>query len=40
MEEDIPIIFDCGSGFTKVGFGGDDQPKSVFETLVGKKRNL
>eukprot|EP00339_Tiarina_fusa_P013742 CAMPEP_0117027354 /NCGR_PEP_ID=MMETSP0472-20121206/20002_1 /TAXON_ID=693140 ORGANISM="Tiarina fusus, Strain LIS" /NCGR_SAMPLE_ID=MMETSP0472 /ASSEMBLY_ACC=CAM_ASM_000603 /LENGTH=431 /DNA_ID=CAMNT_0004734575 /DNA_START=49 /DNA_END=1341 /DNA_ORIENTATION=- len=29
------IVIDCGSSFTKVGYAGDDQPKSSFPSAVG-----
>ena len=32
------IVIDNGSGVTKVGFAGDDAPRSVFETLTGRPR--
>ena len=31
-------VFDIGSGLSKVGFGGDEEPLSVFPTIVGKPR--
>eukprot|EP00831_Metopus_contortus_P085169 TRINITY_DN983_c0_g1_i15.p1 TRINITY_DN983_c0_g1~~TRINITY_DN983_c0_g1_i15.p1 ORF type:complete len:210 (-),score=47.11 TRINITY_DN983_c0_g1_i15:697-1326(-) len=34
----VPIILDCGSGMTKVGLGGETNPRAVFPTLVGKPR--
>ncbi|KAG2382441.1 hypothetical protein C9374_005643 [Naegleria lovaniensis] len=30
------LMFDLGSGLTKVGFTGEDSPSSVFPTVVGK----
>ncbi|UJG42245.1 MAG: actin family protein [Candidatus Heimdallarchaeum endolithica] len=38
MEEivsDKPLVIDNGTGFTKNGFAGEDQPRSVFPTLIG-----
>ncbi|VFQ94753.1 unnamed protein product [Cuscuta campestris] len=38
--EDIrPLIFDNGSGFTKVGFAGEDAPRTVFPSIVGRPRH-
>ncbi|XP_060032183.1 actin, alpha skeletal muscle 2-like isoform X3 [Erinaceus europaeus] len=33
-----PIICDYGSAFSKVGFAGTDQPRSIFPTILGKFR--
>ena len=30
------LVFDMGSGFSKVGFAGSDTPKGVFPTVVGQ----
>jgi len=30
-----PIVIDNGSGFTKNGYAGEDQPRSVFPTVIG-----
>ena len=30
-----PIVLDNGTGFTKNGFAGEDQPRSVFPTIIG-----
>ncbi|MHA1224539.1 MAG: actin, cytoplasmic 2 [Candidatus Heimdallarchaeaceae archaeon] len=38
MEEIIqnkPLVIDNGTGFTKNGFAGEDQPRSVFPTIIG-----
>ena len=35
FEEKTPVVIDNGSGWLKAGFGGEEQPKSVFPTLVG-----
>ncbi|VFQ88392.1 unnamed protein product [Cuscuta campestris] len=34
-----PLIFDNGSGTTKVGFGGEDVPRAVFPSIVGHPRH-
>ena len=33
------VIIDNGSGFVKAGFAGDDTPRVVFPSLVGKRLN-
>jgi len=33
------VIIDNGSGFIKAGFAGDDTPRVVFPSLVGKRLN-
>ncbi len=38
MEEEVlgkPIVVDNGTGITKNGYAGEDQPRSVFPTLIG-----
>lgn len=38
--EDVPaIVCDNGSGTVKAGFAGDDAPKAVFPSIVGRPRN-
>ncbi|KAH9300606.1 hypothetical protein KI387_012189 [Taxus chinensis] len=38
--EDVPaIVCDNGSGTVKAGFAGDDAPKSVFPSIVGRARS-
>ena len=34
----IPIVIDNGQSTTKAGFAGDDAPRSVFSTIVGRAR--
>lgn len=34
-----PIVIDIGSGITKAGFAGDDAPRAVFPTIVGRPRH-
>ena len=39
MTEDITaVVIDNGSGMIKAGFGGDDAPRSVFQTIVGRPK--
>ncbi|KAJ5076013.1 actin-7-related [Anaeramoeba ignava] len=42
MEKELDhktIVIDNGSRYTKAGFAGDDLPRSVFETVIGKPIN-
>ncbi|MFX1480706.1 MAG: actin, cytoplasmic 2 [Promethearchaeota archaeon] len=32
------IVLDNGTGITKTGFGGEDQPRSVFPTVIGRPK--
>ncbi|KAH3745047.1 actin, cytoplasmic 2 [Pelomyxa schiedti] len=35
--EDIqPLVFDNGTGMFKAGFGGDDAPRDLFPTIIGR----
>ena len=36
---DQAVIIDNGSGFVKAGFAGDDTPRAVFPSIVGKRLN-
>ncbi|KAF0991229.1 hypothetical protein HZS_1224, partial [Henneguya salminicola] len=38
-EENIPIVVDNGSGMCKAGFAGDDAPRAVFPSIVGRPRH-
>ncbi|KAK4433767.1 actin [Sesamum alatum] len=38
--EDIqPLVVDNGTGMVKAGFGGDDAPRAVFPSIVGRPRH-
>ncbi|KAJ5076455.1 actin [Anaeramoeba ignava] len=40
-DDDIgALVIDNGSGMIKAGFAGDDAPKAVFPTIVGRVRKL
>ncbi|XP_076309683.1 LOW QUALITY PROTEIN: actin, cytoplasmic 1-like [Tachypleus tridentatus] len=40
-DDDIsPIVIDIGSGICKAGFAGDDTPRAVFPSVVGRPRYL
>ena len=36
--EETAIILECGSALIKAGFAGDDAPRAVFPSLVGRPR--
>eukprot|EP01083_Nonionella_stella_P066194 174108_1 len=38
-EESTPLVIDNGSGMVKAGFAGDDAPRSVFPSIVGRPRH-
>lgn len=39
-EEDVQsLVIDNGSGVVKAGFAGDDAPRSVFGTVVGRPKH-
>jgi Actin len=38
-EEVDPIVIDLGSDLVKAGFAGDDGPRAVFPTIVGRPRH-
>ena len=39
MDEVQALVLDPGSGMTKAGFAGDDAPRAVFPTIVGRPRH-
>ncbi|KAF1743969.1 hypothetical protein MXB_231 [Myxobolus squamalis] len=38
-EECTSIVIDNGSGMCKAGFAGDDAPRAVFPSIVGRPRH-
>ena len=34
--EIVPLVIECGSCWTKVGYSGEDFPCSIFKTVVAK----
>merc|ERR1711874_898031 len=36
--ETTPLVCDNGSGMVKAGFAGDDAPRAVFPSIVGRPR--
>lgn len=40
MDDDIAaLVVDNGSGMCKAGFAGDDAPRAVFPSIVGRPRH-
>ena len=40
MDDDIAaLVIDNGSGMCKAGFAGDDAPRAVFPSIVGRPRH-
>ncbi len=38
-DEDVAaVVIDNGSGMVKAGFAGDDAPRAVFPSMVGRPR--
>ncbi|XP_074267947.1 actin-11-like [Silene latifolia] len=40
MADVRPIVCDNGTGMIKAGFAGDDDPKSIFHSIIGKEQNM
>ncbi len=41
MAEDNQIlVVDNGSGVVKAGFSGEDGPRSIFPSIIGRPRNI
>ncbi len=38
-EEARPLVVDNGSGMMKAGFAGDDAPRAVFPSIVGRPKH-
>lgn len=39
MAEQVPIVCDNGSGMVKAGFAGEDAPRTVFPSIIGKPKH-
>jgi actin-related protein len=40
MDEEVAaLVIDNGSGMCKAGFAGDDAPRAVFPSIVGRPRH-
>lgn len=38
--DDVPaIVIDNGSGLCKAGFSGDESPKAVFPSIIGRPKH-
>ena len=40
LEDSQILVVDNGSGVTKAGFSGEDAPRSIFPSIVGRPKNL
>jgi actin len=40
LEDSQTLVVDNGSGVTKAGFSGEDAPRSIFPSIVGRPKNL
>ncbi|XP_038719377.1 actin-2-like isoform X2 [Tripterygium wilfordii] len=38
-EDNLPLVFDNGTGMVKAGFAGDGGPRAVFSSIVGRPRH-
>mgnify|MGYP001204192275 CR=1 FL=1 len=38
LEESQALVIDNGSGMVKAGFAGDDAPRAVFPSIVGRPK--
>ena len=38
-EEQQTVVIDNGSGVVKAGFSGEDAPRAIFPSIVGKPKN-
>ncbi|KAJ6798193.1 actin-like [Iris pallida] len=38
-EDILPLVFDNGTGVVKAGFAGEDAPRAVFPSIVGRPRH-
>uniref|UniRef100_A0A6C0CP00 Actin n=1 Tax=viral metagenome TaxID=1070528 RepID=A0A6C0CP00_9ZZZZ len=38
LDDYQPLVFDNGSGMVKAGFAGDDAPRSVFPSIIGRPK--
>ena len=38
-EEQATVVIDNGSGVVKAGFSGEDQPRAIFPSIVGRPKN-
>ena len=38
VDANIHCVIDCGSGFTKAGYSGEEAPRHIFPTIVGRTK--
>jgi actin-related protein len=38
-DDNVPVVIDVGSGLTKAGIAGDDGPRTVFPSIIGRPRH-
>ena len=38
-DDQTPLVIDNGSGMVKAGFAGDDAPRAVFPSIVGRPKH-
>ncbi|CAD6261636.1 unnamed protein product [Miscanthus lutarioriparius] len=38
-DEAVPVVCDNGTGMVKAGFAGDNTPRAVFPSMVGRPRH-
>jgi actin-related protein len=38
-DEAVPVVCDNRTGMVKAGFAGDDAPRAVFPSMVGRPRH-
>ena len=38
-EDTLALVIDNGSGMFKAGFAGDDAPRAIFPSIVGRPRH-
>lgn len=39
IDENTPVVCDNGTGMVKVGFCGEDMPRHVFPSMIGRPRH-
>ena len=39
MEESKIVVIDSGSGTIKSGFAGEDEPRSIYKSLIGRLKH-
>lgn len=40
QDDDVPaIVIDNGSGLCKAGFSGDESPRAVFPSIIGRPKH-